>query len=83
MDNFNEIKSRQDLADILNMPLKKLTYILYKKGTENYYVSFEIPKKNGGSRHINAPQGDLKDIQKKLVKVLWQYQKKFVKEDQI
>lgn len=45
MDNFNEIKSRQDLADILNMPLKKLTYILYKKGTENYYVSFEIPKK--------------------------------------
>ena len=44
--NFNEIKTRNDLAIFLDIPLKKLTYILYVKKPSNYYNSFTINKKN-------------------------------------
>ncbi len=30
------------------------------------YISFKIPKKKGGTRTISAPDGQLKDVQKKL-----------------
>jgi len=73
---FNEITSKREFARFLdNIPLKKLTYILYIKKAENYYTSFEIPKKNGGKRIINAPTGDLKDLQRKLARELWKHQK--------
>ena len=65
MSNLHKVKTRDDLAALLDMPLKKLTYILYVKKSDNLYHSFEIPKKSGGTRVINAPQEDLKEIQKK------------------
>ncbi|WP_414150580.1 retron Ec67 family RNA-directed DNA polymerase/endonuclease [Acetobacterium carbinolicum] len=74
MTKFNELKTRNDLARILNVPIKKLTYILYKANVDNLYSSFEIPKKNGEPRKINAPADELKDIQRKLAKVLWEHQ---------
>ncbi|MFL1662957.1 retron Ec67 family RNA-directed DNA polymerase/endonuclease [Bacillus cereus] len=75
MDKFNNIKTLHDLSYFLKIPIRKITYILYKKGIDNLYTSFEIPKKNGGVRHINAPLEDLKDIQRKLVLSLWAHQK--------
>jgi hypothetical protein len=78
MGKFNEIKSRDDLSAFLDIPLKKLTYILYIKKTENYYQSFEIPKKNGKLRHINAPQDDLKEVQKRLANALGKFHKEYV-----
>lgn len=60
MNNFNKIKSREDLAHFLEIPLERLTYILYIKKPDNYYNSFKIPKKNDEPRLINAPTGDLK-----------------------
>lgn len=83
MNNFSDITSRNELAEFLNVPIRKLTYVLYKKGVDNYYISFEIPKKNGGVRKINAPQGELKDIQKKLANALWEFQKEYIERDQI
>ena len=83
MNKFNEIKSRDDLAIFLDMPLKKLTYILYAKKTENYYKTFEIPKKNGEPRQINAPQDDLKEVQRKLANVLWKYHEDYAKANDI
>ena len=62
MNNFNEINSKKDLAFLLDIPLKKLTYILYVKNPEDYYKSFVIPKKIGEQRFINAPQDDLKEL---------------------
>lgn len=50
----------------LNVPLRNLTYLLYKKRIENYYIEFELPKKSGGVRKISAPQGDLKIIIDKI-----------------
>ena len=42
MTGFKQIESRHDLADYLNIPYSKLTYIIYRKGIESYYKTFEI-----------------------------------------
>ncbi|WP_026895747.1 retron Ec67 family RNA-directed DNA polymerase/endonuclease [Clostridiisalibacter paucivorans] len=74
MNRFYNIKNRRELASFLGIPLKKLTYILYKKGVDYYYETFEVPKRNSGARIINAPSGDLKTLQKKLSKILYEHQ---------
>lgn len=76
MDEFHNIKTRNELADFLKVPRKQLSYILYVKGITNLYISFEINKKNGGTRKINAPLEELKDIQEKLAEVLYIHKKK-------
>ena len=81
--NFNEIKTRNELADFLGIKRSTLSYVLYKKKTENCYISFEIPKKSGGERKIDAPVGTLKSIQEKLTNKLYCYQKKIWDENKI
>lgn len=83
MDTINKIKTRNELADFLKVPRKKLSYILYVKGVDNLYTSFDISKKAGGVRHIHAPQKDLKLIQKKLADALYIYQKEIWKKNNI
>ena len=63
---ISDIESREQLAFLLNIPLSKLTYLLYVKRIDNCYTSFDIKKKNNGVRVISAPNEDLKDIQRKL-----------------
>lgn len=76
MMEFHDIKTRNDLADFLGIPRKKLSYLLYKKGINTLYTSFEINKKSGGVRKINAPLAELKDIQRKLSEALYKHRKK-------
>lgn len=83
MKKMNEIKTRDELADFLRIERKTLTYVLYKTHIESYYTSFEIPKKNGGKRKIDAPRGILKMIQKKLSYELYKYKDDFSKENKI
>lgn len=83
MVNFNEIKTRNDLAIFLDIPLKKLTYILYVKKPSNYYNSFTINKKNGEARTINAPTGDLKQIQIKFAQSLYEFKKSINEQSKI
>jgi len=70
-----ELKSAQnlqDLASIISVPHQSLTYALYgihRLGLPNY-STFKIAKKNGGERLINSPVKELKDIQKKVSKLL-------------
>lgn len=45
MQMINEVTTRDELADLVGVSYRKLTYILYKKHVENMYTSFEIPKK--------------------------------------
>lgn len=70
---FSDITTRNELADFLGIKRKNLTYILFKETVEHYYETFEIPKKNGGFRHICAPTGKLKRIQRKLLNRLTEY----------
>lgn len=61
---------REDVAKLLEIDDRSLRYFLYHVKTENMYRSFKIPKKNGEYRIINAPNEELKNIQKKLSYVL-------------
>lgn len=83
MGKFCEIQTRNELADYLQIPRSKLSYILFVEKTENCYSTFEIPKKSGGSRAICAPTEDLKGIQVRLAQALWEYQKDVWKEQKI
>lgn len=71
MSEIHDIKQRNELADLLNIPRKQLSHILYIKGISNLYTSFEIPKKSGGIRNINAPLEELKVIQSRLASLLY------------
>jgi len=71
---FNEIQSRNELSDFLGIPRKTLTYVLFNARVDSFYHPFEIPKKDGSTRRIYAPNGVLKAIQCKLSKELWNYQ---------
>ena len=83
MKKLKELQTREDLALYLTIPLQKLTYILYKSKPDSYYDTFEIPKKNGESRQIHAPSGDLKQLQKKLAQRLWDVYREFIEENEI
>lgn len=73
---INEIKSRNELADFLEISRSRLTYLLYVKHIDSMYTSFEIPKKSGGTRSINAPNKELKLIQSRLTSKLYEYRLK-------
>lgn len=77
---FKDIDSCRDLSNFLKIPYSKLTYILYVKKPENLYISFQIPKKSGGTRIISAPTSDLKLIQRRLASELYEYQKEILNE---
>lgn len=64
--------ARKELARLISVDLKDITYVLYKTRVENSYSSFEIPKKNGEPRVIDTPEGKLKWIQRKLSEKLYQ-----------
>lgn len=69
-NEFFVAKTREDVAKLLGIQEKSLRYFLYKRRPENMYTTFEMPKKNGKSRTISAPQKELKQIQRKLAIVL-------------
>jgi hypothetical protein len=81
MKEFGEIKTRNELADYLKIPRKQLSYVLYVKGVNKLYKSFEINKKSGGVRKINAPLEELKDIQRKLAQALYKHMKRRQKKE--
>ena len=74
---FKDILDRRQLAGFLDIEYRQLTHILYVKRIENLYVSFDIPKKNGELRHINAPIDPLKYVQQKLADRLYEAQEKY------
>jgi hypothetical protein len=59
-----------DVATLLGFQPKALSYILYKKPSAAKYSSFQILKRGGGSRTINAPSPDLMLLQRRLADLL-------------
>ena len=70
---FNELVTRNDLADFLGIPRRKLTHVLYVRRPDSMYHSFDIAKKDGSPRTISAPNKELKDIQRRLAKEISSY----------
>lgn len=67
---FLKLETREDVAAVLGISERSLRYFLYKKRPENMYHTFKIPKKDGTTREISAPDKALKEIQRKLANVL-------------
>lgn len=67
---FDKAKTRNDIANLLEIEEKSLRYFLFVKRPENLYTYFEIPKKHGGIRQIYAPMNEWRNIQRKLSYVL-------------
>ncbi len=59
-----------DLATLLEFQPSKLSYIAFKLSPAAKYKTFEIPKRNGGTRTIKAPIDSLKAVQQKLSTLL-------------
>lgn len=59
-----------DLATLLGYKPSSLAYIIYKIPDEKKYTTFEVPKKNGELRSIQAPVPRLKTLQQHLSRLL-------------
>lgn len=73
MSNLTKIKAsatRDDVALILGYKPKGFAYILHGLPDTDKYVTFDIPKKSGGKRTINAPTEKLSGLQKHLANFL-------------
>jgi hypothetical protein len=73
MSQLQTLKSAtclRDLAALLHFTAKGLAYVLYAKPSQTKYHSFEILKRGGGSRRINAPTADLMLLQRRLSDLL-------------
>ncbi|MEP9874013.1 retron Ec67 family RNA-directed DNA polymerase/endonuclease [Klebsiella sp. GW_Kp182] len=64
LTEISQLQSLRDVAIFLGCEPKNLAYSLYFE--KNKYKSFEIHKKSGGVRIINAPNEKLKSLQKIL-----------------
>lgn len=62
--------TKPELAYVLGVSPIFLTRCLYVIKPENQYHNFEIAKRSGGHRVINAPSDDLKSLQKHLSNLL-------------
>ena len=72
LEKIREAKTLKDIAHILGVQPKTVSYLLYILPKEEKYRSFEIPKRNGGKRLINAPEPRLKMVQRRLANVLYE-----------
>jgi len=63
---FLSVTSREALATYLDMTCEELAKLAWGMPDSLKYVEFEIPKRQGGSRRIQAPCRRLKAIQGKL-----------------
>ncbi|RIW11107.1 retron Ec67 family RNA-directed DNA polymerase/endonuclease [Veillonella parvula] len=81
MSNYDE--ARKKVAKLINIELKAITYVLYKKGIEKSYKSFDVPKKAGGVRVINSPNKQLKRIQRRLGKKIYDIHKNYIDQNGI
>lgn len=71
LEKLREAKSLNDVAGILGVKPQTVSYLLYKLPESKKYRSFEIPKRNGDTRLINAPEPRLKLLQRRLANVLY------------
>jgi RNA-directed DNA polymerase len=58
------------VAGLLQFQPQALAYILYKKPLLTKYSSFDVPKRGGGVRKINAPSPELMLLQRRLSDLL-------------
>lgn len=68
--DWSQIRTRHDVAAVLNTSEKRIRYLLYGAKVREQYTVFHIPKKRGGTRAISAPPKILKTIQRRIADLL-------------
>lgn len=64
---FEELRTRRDVAKLLEVPLQTLIWHLYRYPEHRRYRSFIVRKSDGTSRQIDAPRTTIKLLQRKLL----------------
>lgn len=72
LKNLQDAADIHDLAAILGYKASAIAFLLYKTPPATKYTTFTIPKKSGGVRQIDAPNDQLKGLQRRLANVLYQ-----------
>ena len=67
---FAHLQSVEDVADMLEISASQLGYMLWRAPVEQRYRTFEIPKRTGGMRTIDAPLGLVREAQDKLAPMI-------------
>jgi RNA-directed DNA polymerase len=70
LDLFWNLKTKYDVASLLEVPFSIIIYLLYRKDSPQRYKKFNLKKKSGGLREIVAPISTLKILQRKLNYIL-------------
>lgn len=70
LKRLQDARTTEDFANLLGFKAGNVSYLIYHYSGQKYY-SFQIPKKNGGTRTINAPNKELKNLQKRLSDYLY------------
>ena len=71
LERLQEANSLKDIARIFGVQPKTISFLIYKLPVEHRYNTFEVPKRSGGMRTINAPEPRLKMIQRRLADCLY------------
>lgn len=75
------INNINELANLLHIKPKTITYSVYTLKIQNDYNSFTIPKKNGEERQIFAPKKNLIIFQKHILNLLLKRQEEIQKDN--
>ncbi|MHA3914893.1 retron Ec67 family RNA-directed DNA polymerase/endonuclease [Halovulum sp. GXIMD14793] len=67
---LKQAQNLSDLAKLLGFTPKALSFVLYKMPDAKKYKTFDIPKKGGGTRTIEAPIDQLSLLQRRLAELL-------------
>jgi RNA-directed DNA polymerase len=70
MHKLRDLHTSEDLANAIGLSRKQLTYWAFVASADRLYTQFEIPKRSGGVRTIKAPRPPLKEIQRRLARLL-------------
>lgn len=71
LDKLRNTQDRKGLSRLLGFRPNALTAIIYLTPSDQKYCTFEIPKKNGGTRIIKSPNPKLKKLQTHLANLLY------------
>jgi hypothetical protein len=69
---LREAKTLNDVSALLGYKPSTLSFIVYKIPKATKYTTFNIRKKGGGERRIDAPIAKLKSLQKQLADLLYE-----------
>lgn len=67
---FYNLKTLKDIASLLEVDMKTVVYLVYRKDPSSTYHTFEKRKRSGGIRVIDAPISSIKILQQKLNYIL-------------